>query len=210
MGWEAGVLGALIFAWVGVLGLVAIDLTLTARRVMYSTLALMLFAFAPGCTREKIVYRDNPAAPTVEPTPAPVPASLKFPQGVPEAEQIGIPGIPTLHDVVNQEIHAMFPLCAIGQERCDGLGYSPSSFFAVLAGRLRARGYWAGQDIEWVRDEISVARDCRGEWENFHAWYYGGYPIWAQPSNSPCSGEACIHRGSSYRGNWIIPASYCK
>jgi hypothetical protein len=171
---------------------------------------LAAVALLGGC--EKIVYRDSPtgSTPVAEATPAPAAPTLRFPQGVPEAEQVGIPGIPTLHDVINQELAAMFPNCEIGQARCDGLGYNPASFFSVLSARLRARGYWAGQDLEWQRDELSVARDCKGEWENFHAWDYNGSPLWARPVSQPCAGHACTGKGTSYRGNWIIPAMYCR
>jgi hypothetical protein len=214
MSWEAGVLGALIFAWVGVLGLVAIDLSASMRRVVWAALVLIVVGVPQfGCTREKIVYRDNPNAPTVpEPTPAPVPASLKFPQGVPDSDISIVPGIPTLHDVVNQEIAAMFPACQVYQERCDGQGYSAQSFFNVLNSRLRARGYWAGQHRDGESDEMTVTKDCKGQWENFHAWYYGerGYPLWARTVSSPCAGHACTGQSTSYRGNTVIPAGYCK
>ena len=173
---------------------------------------IVLIGLQAGCVKERIVYRDNPSSPTVEATPVPVASSYKFPQGIPEKDFSIVPGIPTLHDVVNQEIAAMFPNCQVHQDRCDGLGYSAQSFFNVLNGRLRARGYWAGQHIEGITDEIAVAKDCKGEWENFHAWYHGeyGYPIWAREVSSPCAGSACTGQSTSYRGNTIIPGSYCK
>lgn len=172
--------------------------------------ALVALLVLAGCTREKIVYRDNPTAPTAEATPAPLPPSLKFPQGIPDHDISIIPGLPTLGDVVNQEIVAMFPGCEVNT-RCDGQGYSAQSFFNVLNSRLRARGYWAGQHGEGVSDEIAVGTSCTGEWQNYHAWYYGspGYPIWANMVSSPCAGEACLRQSTSYRGNTIIPASYC-
>jgi hypothetical protein len=163
-----------------------------------------------GCTKERIVYRDNPSAPTVEPTPAPVPASLKFPQGVPDHEIVIIPGVPTLGDVVNAEIAAMFPDCKVGDVRCNSLGYSPQSFFNVLNSRLRARGYWAGQHHDGVSDEMTVALDCKGQWQNFHAWDFNGSPLWANGPTTPCAGHGCNGKGTSYRGNTIIPAGYCK
>jgi hypothetical protein len=106
----------------------------------------------------------------------------------------------------------MFPNCNIGQNNCDGLGYSPQAFFSVLNSKLRARGYWAGQHRDGASDEMTVATDCRGEWQNFHAWYYGepGYPIWANPVSSPCAGHACKGKGTSYRGNTVIPSKYCQ
>jgi hypothetical protein len=163
-----------------------------------------------GCVREKIVYRDAPtgSTPVVEATPAP--PSLRFPQGVPESEIAVIPGLPTLGDVVNQEIAAMFPNCNVGQVRCDGLGYSAQSFFVVLNDRLRKRGLWAGQHRDGVSDEMTVAVDCKGEWQNFHAWDYNGSPLWSNPVSQPCAGHACTGKSTSYRGNTIIPAGYCR
>jgi len=212
MTWEIGCLSALVLAWVWVLALVAIDLSASARKVMWAALvAVAVIVPQFGCTKERIVYRDNPAGPSVvEATPAPAAPSLRFPQGIPESDILVVPGQPELYDAVNAEIAAMFPNCAVGQERCDGLGYSPQSFFAVLNDRLRKRGLWAGQHREGVSDEMTVARACAGPWENFHAWSYDGYPIWARPVSAPCAAHACTGKGTSYRGNTLIPASYCK
>lgn len=199
--------------WVVVIGLVAAELKPLARRTLWAVLAVVLsLPLWAGCTKEVLVYRDNPAGPSVvEPTPAP--ASLRFPQGIPESDILVLPGIPTLHNEVNAAMAEMFPNCAIGQERCDGLGYSPEAFHRVLVDKLRRRGLWAGMDIEWIRDEINVARDCKGTWENYKSWYYGGYPIWANPVSTPCAGSGGGAGGckyTSYRGNTLIPASYCK
>lgn len=169
----------------------------------------LFVVLSSGCTREVVVYRDSPTTPIV-PTPTPVPPSMKFPQGIPEELIVVVPGQPTLHDVVNQEIKAMFPSCNEGDDRCDGLGYSPQAFFAVLNDRLRKRGLWAGQHRDGESDEMTVSRTCEGPWENFHAWAYDGYPIWARPVSSPCAGEHCRGKGTSYRGNTIIPASFCR
>ena|SRR3990167_11470441 len=174
------------------------------RRLLAVFTVLLVSA---GC--ERIVYRDSPTAPVTEATPAPQP-SLRFPQGVPEADILVVPGIPTLGDAVNAEIAAMFPACSVGQARCDGLGYSPQSFFAVLNQRLRARGLWAGQHRDGESDEMTVAVDCRGEWQNFHAWDYNGSPLWANGPSTPCAGHACTKKGTSYRGNTVIPGGYCK
>lgn len=181
------------------------------------TMNRLMIALAAGiagiaCTNERIVYRDAPTGPSPvsEATPAP-PPSFRFPQGIPERDILVIPGVPTLHNEVNAVMAEMFPNCQIGQERCNGLGYSPEAFYRTLADKLRQRGLWAGMDIEWIRDEITVSRTCEGPWENFHAWYYGGYPIWAKPDSTPCagsgSGGGCKY--TSYRGNTLIPASYC-
>ncbi len=163
-----------------------------------------------GCTRERIVYRDNPAGPTAEATPAPAQPSLRFPQGIPDAEILVVPGVPTLHLIVNAETAKMFPGCGIGETRCDGLGYDPQSFYGVLVGRLRARGLWAGQHHDGVSDEIVVSRCCNCEWENYKQWIYLGYPAWAKERETPCAGEACLHANNSYRGNTQFPESYCK
>lgn len=171
---------------------------------------LIVLAFASvGCVRERIIYRDNPSGPTpTEATSAP--PSLRFPQGIPDEEILIVPGVPTLHAEVNAEVAAMFPACQIGQDRCDSLGYDAQSFYGVLVLRLRARGLWAGQHRDGQSDEITVARDCRGAWENYKAWIYLGYPAWAGPRETPCAGEACLHATNSYRGNTLIPAGYCK
>jgi hypothetical protein len=168
---------------------------------------IVLFALL-GCTR--IVYRDNPAGPEPVATPTPAPPSLRFPQGIPDAEILVVPGVPTLHDAVNAEIAAMFPACSIGQDRCDGLGYDPQSFYGVLTARLRARGLWAGQHRDGQTDEITVAPACSGPWENYKAWIYLGYPAWARPRETPCAGDACLHANNSYRGNTVFPQGYCK
>lgn len=170
---------------------------------------VVLSVLATGC--ERIVYRDNPAGPSViEPTPAPAAPSLRFPQGVPEADIVVIPGQPTLGDEVNAEIAAMFPDCRVGDVRCNGHGFDPQSFFSALNSRLRARGLWAGQHRDGQSDEIVVGRSCTAEWENFHAWDYNGSPLWANPVSAPCAGHACSGKGTSYRGNTVIPSSYCK
>ena len=180
---------------------------------------LVLFALAmlvvvvlliAGCVRERVVYRDSPTEPEPIATPTPEPLSLRFPQGIPENEILVIPGIPTFHDSVNQEIAAMFPNCKVGDVRCDGLGYSAQSFFAVLNQRLRARGLWAGQHRDGESDEMTVSRACQNQWENFHAWDYNGSPLWANPVSQPCAGHACTGKSTSYRGNTLIPASYCR
>lgn len=174
---------------------------------MITVFALAFF----GC--ERVVYRDNPGASVIEPTPtpAPVPPSfLRFPQGIPETDIVVIPGLPTLGNQVNAEIAAMFPDCHVGDVRCNGLGYDPQSFFFVLISRLRVHGFWAGQHRDGVSDEIVVGRTCTGEWENFHAWAYEGYPLWATVPSTPCAGHGCSGKGTSYRGNTIIPAGYCK
>lgn len=174
-------------------------------------LIVVVLAAGLACTKERIVYRDAPtgATPVAEATPVP-PPSLRFPQGVPDHEILIVPGVPTLGDVVNAEIAAMFPGCKVGDVRCDGLGYSPQSFLAVLNDRLRARGYWAGQHREGSSDEMTVTQDCRGEWQNFHAWDYNGSPLWANGPSSPCAGHGCQGKGTSYRGNTRIPEGYCK
>lgn len=180
---------------------------------MKKTVIALVLVLA-GCTKERIVYRDAPtgATPVSEATPPPAQPSLRFPQGVPDNDIAVVPGIPTLHDVVNQEIAAMFPACHVYDERCNGQGYSPQSFFNVLNSRLRARGYWSGQHRDGQSDEMVIAKDCKSQWENFHAWYYGepGYPLWARTVSSPCAGHACNGQSTSYRGNTIIPSSYCK
>lgn len=176
------------------------------RHVIIGTILIIL---SSGC--ERIVYRDSPTAPEPEVTPTTALApSFKFPQGIPDNEILVVPGIPTLYNEVNQEIAAMFPNCHIGDARCDGQGYSPQAFFAVLNQRLRARGLWAGQHRDGVSDEMTVARACSDPWENFHAWAYDGYPMWASAPSVPCAGHACTGKGTSYRGNTIIPTSYCK
>jgi hypothetical protein len=177
---------------------------------MKRLLAVLVAVSLSGC--ERIVYRDAPtgATPVAEATPAPLAPSLRFPQGVPEAEIGIIPGQPALYEVLNAEIAAMFPNCKDGDVRCDGLGYSAQSFFLVLNQRLRARGYWAGQHREGQSDEMTITRDCKGEWENYHAWDYNGSPLWARPVSSPCAGHACTGKGTSYRGNTVIPARYCQ
>ena len=162
-------------------------------------------ALLSGC--ERIVYRDLPTAPAAVPSPE-LP-SLRFPQ-IPERDILVVPGIPTLHEEVNAEIQAMFPGCTVGQ-RCDGQGYSPQAFFSVLNQRLRARGLWAGQHREGESDEMTVSRICAGTWENYHAFNYGDAgPMWANPVSSPCAGHACTGKGTSYRGNTLIPSRYCQ
>jgi hypothetical protein len=171
--------------------------------------ALIVFAvLATGC--ERIVYRDSPTAPAVtEPVPS-APPSFKFPQGIPDAEIVVIPGVPTLGDVVNAEMATMFPDCRVGDVRCNGMGYDPQSFFSVLNSRLRARGLWAGQHRDGQSDEIVVGRSCTTEWENFHAWDYNGSPLWSSTPSSPCAGHGCAGKGTSYRGNTLIPSIYCR
>lgn len=176
-----------------------------------TVLALMAMT-ALGCTRERIVYVESPTAASTEPSlqAAAEPPSLKFPQGIPDSQIIVVPGIPTLYDEVNAEIAAMFPNCNIGDTRCDSGGYNPQGFYYVLNERLRTRGLWAGQHRDGHSDEITVSRSCLGPWENYKAWIYLGYPQWAKPRTTPCAGDTCLHTGSSYRGNTIIPASFCK
>lgn len=162
-----------------------------------------------GCTREVIVYRDSPTAPAPpEPPAAAAAPSLRFPQGIPDSEIVIVPGIPTLHEEVNAAMAEMFPGCH--DSNCDGLGYDPQSFFAVLNDKLRKRGLWAGQHRDGESDEMTVSRTCLGPWENFHAWNYVGTPIWANPVSAPCAGDACRGKNTSYRGNTVIPASFCK
>jgi hypothetical protein len=174
------------------------------RTLLCVTLAVLTF----GCVRERIVYRDSPTTPA--PATTPEPPSLRFPQGIPDAEIVIIPGMPTLVDVVNEETAALFPSCAIGETRCDGQGYDAQGFYYVLTARLRARGLWAGQHRDGQSDEITVALDCRGPWENYKQWIYLGYPSWAKEVESPCAGDACLHKGTSYRGNTLISERYCR
>lgn len=172
-----------------------------------SLLAMLLV----GCTRERIVYVEVPTeADATPPQAASEPPSLEFPQGIPDSQIIVVPGVPTLYNEVNEEIAAMFPNCQVGQTNCDGLGHNPQGFYFQLNERLRARGLWAGQHREGHSDEITVARECNGVWENYKAWVYLGYPQWAKPHSTPCAGDACLHKGSSYRGNTIIPSGFCK
>jgi hypothetical protein len=173
-------------------------------------LFLVLAVLAAGCTKERIVYRDSPTAPASVAVATP-PPSYRFPQDIPDKDISVVPGVSTLYDVVNQETAAMIPDCRVGV-RCDSHGYSAQSFFNVLNTRLRARGLWAGQHRDGVTDEITVAVSCAGPWENYHQWNYTGYPNWAVPNSTPCAGAdkngGC--RGTSYRGNTVIPDGYCK
>jgi hypothetical protein len=59
MTWEIGVGGALIFAWIGVLILVAVDLSATARRVGLALLVACFALAASGCGDMFAPYCDD-------------------------------------------------------------------------------------------------------------------------------------------------------